>query len=528
MKSIKQQHNGWMLFIAILLLCFAGLLFVLSKRGVFTPEHKEYIMRSEVMLLTDALLGQVSYEKMYEGDTPITYEELKEYLKFTKAGENYIESTLQKNKAIDETAYDTAYVDHEVWNDIWEQLLKDYNDGSISYEKAEVVFNSQREETVSGKLLTEVGNYFYCLPAFDNAGGYQVEGYVKEQGKNKIFLTLTKKSPVKAEAKKCLVLGNGQQGTTFFYQGEKVILPVEADTKNTSEIIPETIADVTVEKNQVVLIQTKNEKINDKVLEVEKNQITLENLGTIEVAENMQIYQIYDTLQNGTLSDIIIGYRFVDFVMEDGKICACLITRTDSMEEIRVLIKSSDFASNYHEKAEFTCDTDFEVTFVSNEDTDIENSETVSYKAGEKVSIIPDSFDRYRMILITPVALTGKTELFSVERSLGTPSYRGNIEIRKKDEGMVLINTVLLEEYLYGVVPSEMTPSYEGEALKAQAVCARTYAYEKMINAGLSELGAHVDDSTAYQVYNNVSENPNTTEAVRETNGKVLLYEGIP
>ncbi len=72
--------------------------------------------------------------------------------------------------------------------------------------------------------------------------------------------------------------------------------------------------------------------------------------------------------------------------------------------------------------------------------------------------------------------------------------------------------------------PAKCPSSYPLEALKAQAVCARTYAYAKILHAGLPEYGAHVDDSTSFQVYNNILENAQTTKAVRETKGELLYY----
>ena len=113
-----------------------------------------------------------------------------------------------------------------------------------------------------------------------------------------------------------------------------------------------------------------------------------------------------------------------------------------------------------------------------------------------------------------------------MERSQGTPAYRGSIELIKGENGILVINEVLLEEYLYAVVPSEMPASYPLEALKSQAVCARTYAYDKMCRAGLPAYGAHVDDSAAFQVYNNIEENADTTRAVKETAGLALFTKG--
>lgn len=61
----------------------------------------------------------------------------------------------------------------------------------------------------------------------------------------------------------------------------------------------------------------------------------------------------------------------------------------------------------------------------------------------------------------------------------------------------------------------------------AQAVCARTYAYTKMQNAGLKALGAHLDDSTSFQVYNNIDAQVSTTNAVRGTVGQIVTSGGV-
>ena len=62
-----------------------------------------------------------------------------------------------------------------------------------------------------------------------------------------------------------------------------------------------------------------------------------------------------------------------------------------------------------------------------------------------------------------------------------------------------MINELYLEDYLKKVVPSEMPASYEKEALKTQAVCARTYAYRQIQGNTYGAYGAHVDDSTSFQ-----------------------------
>lgn len=105
--------------------------------------------------------------------------------------------------------------------------------------------------------------------------------------------------------------------------------------------------------------------------------------------------------------------------------------------------------------------------------------------------------------------------------------YRGIFVLKPTRKGLVLINVLNLENYLKGVVPCELSPyRYKAfEALKAQAVAARTYA---MKNLGLYEdLGFDLCDTPQCQVYGGLSaEHPLTTRAVEETKGEVAVYKG--
>ena len=80
------------------------------------------------------------------------------------------------------------------------------------------------------------------------------------------------------------------------------------------------------------------------------------------------------------------------------------------------------------------------------------------------------------------------------------------------------INEVFMEDYVKGVVPFEMMASWNKEALKSQAVAARTYA--------LSYLNKVMDDTINYQVYGGYAWHPNSTAAVDETKGEVLKSNG--
>jgi len=105
--------------------------------------------------------------------------------------------------------------------------------------------------------------------------------------------------------------------------------------------------------------------------------------------------------------------------------------------------------------------------------------------------------------------------------------YRGSFVVEEDRFGKVtVINVIDVEQYLYGVIKSEMLISSPMEALKAQAVIARTFAL-KYKDRYLDSQGFGLTDDTSSQVYTGVrGEDPRGTRAVDETRGMVLTYQG--
>ncbi len=102
--------------------------------------------------------------------------------------------------------------------------------------------------------------------------------------------------------------------------------------------------------------------------------------------------------------------------------------------------------------------------------------------------------------------------------------YRGDIVIYNINGTLTVVNSLPLEEYLMGVVPSEMPSKWNIEAQKAQAIAARSYAL-----ANLNKRGSHgydLKDTPHDQAYGGASsETPQTTRAVLSTRGEVLTYD---
>lgn len=109
-------------------------------------------------------------------------------------------------------------------------------------------------------------------------------------------------------------------------------------------------------------------------------------------------------------------------------------------------------------------------------------------------------------------------------------SYRGSIEILGTSRGtLTLVNELPLEEYLLGVVPNELAPDPfpEVEALKAQAVAARTYIVRNL--GQFENEGFDICATDFCQVYLGLdTEHPLATQAVEETRGLIATYDGEP
>ncbi|MCL2499561.1 MAG: SpoIID/LytB domain-containing protein [Defluviitaleaceae bacterium] len=193
---------------------------------------------------------------------------------------------------------------------------------------------------------------------------------------------------------------------------------------------------------------------------------------------------------------------------------------------IRVLINTSRFSQRVHESITLTATGAFTVRWEHH----ISDEKIIEYEAGEIFSLkkISDMMG-YSHLYIEPAEADTRIEIMGLARNWPNgenPQYRGRIEVFAVADGFIVINELPLEEYLYAVVPSEMPSSYGLEAVKVQAITARSFAYRQFYENRFRAYGAHIDDSVISQVYNNLPENAISIEAVRTTQGMVLTYEG--
>lgn len=188
-----------------------------------------------------------------------------------------------------------------------------------------------------------------------------------------------------------------------------------------------------------------------------------------------------------------------------------------SDQTIRVVLNTDGYSGLLHGGVTLTCDGDYTVSF---------GDQTENHAVGDIFDLVPgDMRFQSGSVNVIPVSSENKIQILSISRNQGHPCYRGKIELSLKDGAIVIVNELLLEEYLYGVLPSEMPVSFGVEALKVQAVCARSFAYTSLSSSQFSEFGADLDDSTSSQVYQNLEEQDIASQAVDATRGQVLCAD---
>ncbi len=149
------------------------------------------------------------------------------------------------------------------------------------------------------------------------------------------------------------------------------------------------------------------------------------------------------------------------------------------------------------------------------------NKHRVQVLAGGEMKLMFESQNRFLRL---------KPESVSIPKLINVngQKFRGEIEVRRYDTSdMTVINTLPLEDYLYGVVPKEIGALSPIEAVKAQAVAARTYSIRNLEK--YSKWGFDMSNTVSDQAYGGYEyEHQNSNKAVDQTKAKILVYNGNP
>lgn len=404
----------------------------------------------------------------------------------------------------------------EQWWLLYDSILKAADpDGAVA--KTTMIVYGTPDNTASAPpwtAYTSLGTIGFSGLALDAYVDHEVRVYIRDS--ELIHVLEDRGSDV--TYRNVWIRDGDEQGLTVFVGDMERRLEFRKPSKKGETLIGN-LADLQMEEGKITKVSVKKDRITGRVLSVQEDAVEIEGYGLVPLDSEYKVLKTYGEVERQTLKDILVGYDLQEFVVAKGKICGALTVRAFDADRIRVLLMDTGFKNLLHTGITLSCSTGM---------TMIQGEEKQEIGAGEQLTFTPeDACFADGRIMLEPKN-GGEIQVLSISRSQGTPSYSGRLEITREEGGLALINDIYMEDYLKRVVPSEMPASYEKEALKAQAVCARTYAYMQIQSNTYSQYGAQVDDSTNFQVYNNVESNERTDAAVQETYGKILLYEGAP
>lgn len=243
------------------------------------------------------------------------------------------------------------------------------------------------------------------------------------------------------------------------------------------------------------------------VKRVNGQEIYLAEQGLLSWADDFRIYDATGAeWTSQKVSKLICGTKGANYYLKDGKVAGAIITQTVQPDHIRVLIGGAGQTKvTISAEGGFTLkSSEAEKTF-SNEEQAVLTADLPWFDSG-----------------IVEAAPTGDSPL-SVTFSDGTKrQYFGTVELERRQDGISVINELPLETYLRGVVPHEMPVDFGETALQAQAITARSYAYNQFYANSYCGYGAHLADTVASQVYLGADTAELSDAAIKATEGKCL------
>lgn len=404
----------------------------------------------------------------------------------------------------------------ELWWLFYESFLAEVDEEQAVTKTEILIYGTPKNipQANSWTAYTNFGTIYFKGLVLDTYIDHQITAFMRD---DEMIYVITDDTTKVTYQNVWITQGDEEEATLYLGDIERTI-PFQKTSKKTSDMVNH-LADIELADGEITKVSIKQDTIRGKVLAVNESYIELEGYGKVPLDSEYKVLKTYGTLERESLLDVFVGYDMHDFVVAKGSICAVLITQPFEVDTLRVLIMNQGFQGIFHDSIEVSCNGN--MTIIKGEEEKlIPAGETISWSKGDG-QILEER------IFMKPEE-GFEIKIHSFERAQGMPSYAGILELVETNDGLILVNDLDLEEYLKKVVPSEMPASYEKEALKAQAICARTYAYRQVQSNTYRQYGAHVDDSTNFQVYNNIQTDERTNVAVQETYGKLLTYGGEP
>ncbi len=260
------------------------------------------------------------------------------------------------------------------------------------------------------------------------------------------------------------------------------------------------LCNVTIENGKATVKE--GAKLSGEVVKrVDNKAIYLSSKGEMQWAEGFRVYG--KDLSSLNQNALICGTDLADFyVLDDNTVMGAVIQKDVVPEKIRVLLGGGLQKS---------------VSIKGTEGFSLSNGVgEKDFNAGEATLTADLAWFDHGLVTVS-----GKVHL--IFDSGEDRIYTGLIEMERIGDKIAIINELPMEEYLLGVVPYEMPVSFGQTALEAQAICARSYAYNQFYANAYGHYGAHVTDTVASQVFMGSDTAPEAEKAVSATEGMCVV-----
>lgn len=496
----KKKQNLMKLFVVLLIVV------IVASFGIVTTEFHEdklmdnYVSVEEVILeLQFSVYSKEEWQEFFEGykEAYITRQMVYDILAQLGTSEVIPFDEVGKQKPVSRSE----------WNSIYEQLT-DYLDIENQVSVMNILVMASEEGEANHLLYTNEGTFSTELPVtyFSDWASYDVYMLGME------CVGVVGKADAENIIPNTYITGTTEDTLTFLFDERTY----EKKVKLEGQTVATGVADITVSDKEIIAISQKKDYIEGHLLSYDDATVEIQGYGRISHSGRIPVYRAYDTVEELSISDIVLGNMDVKYIIGDNEVCAILITAPAEIARVRVLLLADDGGK-------------------FREDVFLIGSDDITASCGDMTNLIPAgkviNVKEYvksveETLTLMPASEDALIYICSEDGKKISNGYSGSIEVRQYESGYCVVNDVDFETYLYSVVPSEMPSNYQPEALKAQAVCARSYAYIQVVRSDLAAYGAHINDSSSYQVYNNIAKTQASINAVDETAGMVMLYEG--
>ena len=486
--------------LVILLLILCGMLLAGTNKGY----HKD--VYSEHYVPVEEVQDELSFSIYKEMDWEQILLQKQEYLT-KKAASEILEFLGLKDYIQLPEKSENAALDRGEWNAVYTEILA-YLDDEKTVTTQDLLLMDVIESDSGCILVTNEGDYpskfgQHFLTAWDNYRLYLLDGKC---------VGIAGISGEEAEVYNTYIKAVEDGTLTFLSGGAEYEITMDASEKD----VTEGVADLVFSNGKLQIVRKKEQEIGGKLLSYDENTIEIEGYGRISHTGKIPVYELLEgeDVTESSISKVVLGNMEVSYVIGEEEVCAILIRTPAVIENIRVLLLADD-GGKFRSAVYLKADVDASIKF----------GETVSdYAAGTLLDVSTWFTERDDTFSIQPATENGKIFLCDEAGNTISNGYSGSVEVRRYEEGYTVVNSVPFETYLTAVVPSEMPSTYEKEALKAQAVCARTYA---VCQTKHRAQGFDICATTHCQVYQGTAASgANSDAAVDQTAGEFLYYSG--